>query len=194
MDAPANDDLDLLRAASDTFAARIEAVGEDQMFLPTPCGDWNVAGLITHVLGGNHMSVRLLEGAHRAEAMGYLSGLPLGDDPLATFRENAEEQIAAFSEPGALERSVEHPLGDVDGAMMLRFRIGDLTLHAWDLARATGGEEDLPAHLVEAVWADFAPLRDNIAMIGIFGDGPSGDVPDDAPLQTRLLDLVGRRP
>ncbi|MEZ5270424.1 MAG: hypothetical protein R2789_18395 [Microthrixaceae bacterium] len=47
---------------------------------------------------------------------------------------------------------------------------------------------------MEKVWSDLEPLRDNIATIGIFGDGPSGDVPEDAPLQTRLLDLVGRRP
>ena len=188
------DDIALLRLASDTFAERITEVGPDQHFLPTPCGDWNVAGLITHVLGGNHMAVRLLEGAHRAEAIGYLSGLALGDDPLATFRANAEEQLAAFSEPGALERIVEHPMGDLPGSAMLGFRIGDLTLHAWDLATAVGGTEELPEALVEKVWSDLEPLTDNIATIGIFGDGPSGDVPEDAPLQTRLLDLVGRRP
>ncbi|MEZ5239562.1 MAG: TIGR03086 family metal-binding protein [Microthrixaceae bacterium] len=188
------EDLELLRLASDTFGERIAGVAEDQLYLPTPCGDWNVAGLITHVLGGNHMAVRLLEGAHRAEAIGYLTGLPLGDDPAATFEENANQQIVAFSEPGAMERICEHPMGDLPGAVILGFRIGDLTLHAWDLARAVGGNEELPTVLVEKVWGDLVPLRDDIASIGIFGDGPSGEVPEDAPLQTRLLDLVGRRP
>jgi uncharacterized protein (TIGR03086 family) len=188
------DDLELLKLASTTFRERIAEIGEDQHFLPTPCGDWNVAGLITHVLGGNHMAVRLLEGAHRAEAIGYLSGLPLGDDPLATYDKNSAEQVAAFSEPGALDRIVEHPMGDLPGSAMLGFRIGDLTLHSWDLARAVGGTEELPDALVQKVWTDMSPLKDNIATIGIFGAGPSGDVPDDAPLQTRLLDLTGRRP
>lgn len=188
------DDLELLKVASETFRERITEVGEDQQFLPTPCGDWNVAGLITHVLGGNHMAVRLLEGAHRAEAIGYLSGLPIGDDPLATYDANAAAQIAAFSEPGAMERIVEHPMGDLPGSALLGFRIGDLTLHSWDLARAVGGTEQLPEDLVQKVWTDMSPLKDNIATIGIFGAGPSGEVPDDAPLQTRLLDLVGRRP
>ena len=85
-------------------------------------------------------------------------------------------------------------MGDLPGSAVLGFRIGDLTLHAWDLATAVGGTEELPEALVEKVWADLEPLSDNIATIGIFGDGPSGDVPEDAPLQTRLLDLVGRRP
>lgn len=188
------DDLELLRLASTTFRDRVTEVGDDQYFLPTPCGDWNVAGLITHVLGGNHMAVRLLEGAHRAEAIGYLSGLALGDDPLATYDENSAEQVAAFSEPGAMDRIVEHPMGDLPGSSVIGFRIGDLTLHSWDLARAVGGTEELPDALVQKAWTDLSPLKDNIATIGIFGAGPSGDVPDDAPLQLRLLDLTGRRP
>ncbi len=188
------DDLELLALAGSTFRDKLVSVGPDQHFMPTPCGDWNVAGLVTHVLGGNHMAVRLLQGAHRAEAIGYLSGLPLGDDPLATFDENAAAQLATFSEPGALDRMCEHPVGDVPGSAVLGFRIGDLTLHSWDLARAVGSDEDLPTELLERVWTDFEPMRHDIARIGIFGDGPSGDVPDDAPLQTRLLDLVGRRP
>ncbi|MCB1270234.1 MAG: TIGR03086 family metal-binding protein [Microthrixaceae bacterium] len=188
------DDLELLELASAAFGARIAEVDQDQQFLPTPCGEWNVAGLITHVLGGNHMAVRLLEGAHRAEAIGYLTGLPLGDDPAATFAQNAAAQLAAFSEPGALERTCEHPMGDLPGAVVLGFRIGDLTLHSWDLARAVGGDEELPEALIDRVWSDLVPLRDNIAATGIFGEGPSGEVPDDAPLQTRLLDLTGRRP
>lgn len=188
------DDLELLALATDTFRSKIREVSPEQRYLPTPCGDWNVAGLVSHVLGGNRMAVRLLEGAPRAEATGYLSGLPLGDDPLATFDANAGAQLAAFSEPGALERMCDHPVGEVPGAAVLGFRIGDLTLHSWDLARAVAAPADLPDALVERVWGDFEPLRDNIRYTGAFGEGPSGDVADDAPLQTRLLDLVGRRP
>jgi hypothetical protein len=33
-----------------------------------------------------------------------------------------------------------------------------------------------------------------IGHVGVFGEGPSGNVPETAPLQTRLLDLTGRRP
>ncbi len=186
--------LRLLELASDTFGERVATVGDDQHFLPTPCGEWNVAGLITHVLGGNHMAVRLLEGAHRSEAIGYLSGLPLGDDLLATYSENAAEQLAAFAQPGALEKICEHPVGDMPGSMMLKFRIGDLTLHTWDLARAIGGDEHLPEELVEYAWTEFSAMGDALVASGVFGDGPSGDVPEDAPLQDRLLDVVGRRP
>lgn len=33
-----------------------------------------------------------------------------------------------------------------------------------------------------------------IPHVGVFGSGPDGLVGDDAPLQTRLLNLLGRRP
>lgn len=188
------DDLEFLKLASATFRERMTEVGEDQHFLPTPCEGWNVAGLVSHVLGGNHMAVRLLAGAHRAEAIGYLAGLALGDDPFDTFDRGSAEQIAAFAEPGAMERILEHPMGDIPGSTAIRFRIGDLTLHSWDLARAVGGTEELPDTLVEKVWTDLLPLKENIAAVGVFGEGPSGDVPEEADLRIRLLDLVGRRP
>lgn len=188
------DHLDALPLAAAEMRSRLLGIGPDQHFLPTPCGDWNVSGLLSHVLGGNRMAVRVLEGANRPEAVGYLAGLPIGDDPVATFDASVEEVRAAYSAPGALERVCEHPQGDLPGAMVLAFRVGDLTLHSWDLARAIGGDEQLPDELVQTVWDDMAPLEDNIVLSGVFGAGPSGEVGEDAPLQTRLLDLTGRRP
>jgi len=90
--------------------------------------------------------------------------------------------------------TVHHMVGDIPAAMLLGFRIGDLTLHSWDLARAIQADESLDPVLVEAVWETVSPMRDSIGQTGVFGDGPSGDLSDDAPLQVRLLDLTGRRP
>ena len=36
-------------------------------------------------------------------------------------------------------------MGDLPGAEILGFRIGDITVHAWDLARALGVDEALDA-------------------------------------------------
>jgi uncharacterized protein (TIGR03086 family) len=188
------DDLDLLALATEELRRRLTGLDADQHFLATPCDDWNVNGLVSHVLGGNYMAVRLLHGAHRPEATGYLAGLPLGDDLLATYDESVDAQFSVFSAPGAMDRVCEHPMGDISGAVLLGFRVGDLAIHTWDIAAAVGGDTDLRPELVEAVWAGLQPLRGSIAASGVFGDGPSGEVGDDAPLQLRLLDLVGRRP
>ena len=113
--------------------------------------------------------------------------------PLPSPRRRQAE-YAAFEESGATERIVHHPAMDIPGAQLLGFRIGGLTLHAWDLARGSGGDETLDSELVEAVWAQLSPMAPFIAQTGVFGPGPSGEVGQDAPLQVRLLDLSGRRP
>jgi hypothetical protein len=74
------------------------------------------------------------------------------------------------------------------------FRTSDYLLHSWDLARATRGDEQLHEGLVAATWDGMQPMAPFIAETGIFGDGPSGTVGEDAPLQQRLLDFTGRRP
>ena len=95
---------------------------------------------------------------------------------------------------GALERVCAHPAGDFPGTVLLGFRIADDALHAWDLARAIGADETLPAELVEHVWDGIQPMLPIIGSVGVFGDGPSGTVAEDAPMQVRLLDATGRRP
>ncbi|HLN16329.1 MAG TPA: TIGR03086 family metal-binding protein [Acidimicrobiales bacterium] len=186
--------LEYLALGADTFRARLVAVGPDQWDAPTPCTDWTVRDLVGHVVGGNRMAVALLGGASTAEAIASVQRDHLGDDPVGNFDEAAAAQAAAFASPGALERVVHHPAGDVPGSRLLGFRLGDLTLHAWDLARATGGDETLDEALVEQVYLGLAPMAPFIAETGRFGEGPSGTVDEDAPTVVRLLDVAGRRP
>ena len=103
-------------------------------------------------------------------------------------------QEKALGDSAVDERVCQHPAGDMPGAQLRNFRIGDLLVHQWDLARATGGDEALDADVVQLVWDDISPMAPVIAQLGVFGDGPSGTVPADAPLHVRLLDLMGRRP
>lgn len=118
----------------------------------------------------------------------------LCDDASTAFATAASGEYAAFEQSGATERIVHHPAGDIPETQLLGFRIGGLTLHAWDLAHASGGDETLDSELVEAVWAQLSPMAPFITQTGVFCPGPSGEVAQNAPLQVRLLDLSGRRP
>jgi hypothetical protein len=93
-----------------------------------------------------------------------------------------------------MDRVTEHPAGDFPVPLLLGFRIGDWTVHAWDLARAIGADETLPEDLVAHVWEGIEPLGPILSASGRFGEGASGGVGEQAPLQTRLLDATGRRP
>lgn len=187
-------DHDLLDLATEVFRDRLAAVGPDQWDLPTPCADWTVRDLVAHVLGGNAMVVVLADGASTEEGLAAFTGATLDDDVVAQFTAGAAEQSAVFSRAGAGEQTFHHPAGDMPGQMVLGFRIGDLAIHAWDLARATGGDEHLPEELVAAVLATLLPMAPVIGSIGVFGEGPSLSDDADATLQDRMLDLAGRRP
>ncbi len=190
------DPIAALAVARDEFQARLELIEPDDWERPTPCAEWNVHDLVNHVFLGTRMSVQLLEGATRDEV---LAGL--GDD-LVTDRRRvvdafvvlADRMHQLFAADGGLSGTVSHPMGDIPKQLFVGFRIGDYTTHAWDLARAIGADELLDTELVARVWDDLQPVRDMVVHSGMFGEGPSGTIPDDAPLQTRYLDLTGRRP
>lgn len=190
------DDIDALQRSRAAFQDRLEQVQDHQWDLPTPCGGWSVRDLVNHVMLGTRMSVQLLDGAGREDVIAQLDDdlLAGSTDAVADFTALADEMLARFGADGGLEGTVHHPLGDIPRTTFAAFRVGDQTTHAWDLARAIGGDEQLDADLVQRVWDDLQPMTTMLAQSGLFGDGPSGEVADDAPLQIRFLDLTGRRP
>ena len=50
-----------------------------------------------------------------------------------------------------MERRIDHPLGEISGGEFLVFRVFDIALHAWDLARSIGASERLAPDLVDIV-------------------------------------------
>jgi hypothetical protein len=58
------------------------------------------------------------------------------------------ECAEAFSRPGALQRVVDYPLGQVTGRQALAVRTTDSAIHTWDLAQAIGVDDTLDIGLV----------------------------------------------
>ncbi len=187
------DQLSALDQAAREFSTRVEAMDDSQWNAPTICTGWNVQTLVDHVVGGSRMATALVAGATAEEAVAVLGARSSGE-PVETMRTAFAGQAASFTEPGVMTATVHHPTLDMTGEQLLGFRTLDLALHAWDLARSLGFEEQLDAELVQQMWDFIQPIAPVIGSLGIFGDGPSGNVPDTAALQTRLIDLVGRRP
>ncbi len=186
--------FDALATADAHFDQVIRQVVTDDLDRPTPCPGWTVRDLLRHVVGGNRMSVVLLEGGSADDAMAVRNDDLLGDDFLLAYEDSVADSRTAFVECDSLEQTVHHPMGDIPAAQLLGYRITDLTLHGWDLARAIGADDTIDDALAEHVLESLLPMAPVIAKVGVFGEGPSGAVADDAPVQTRLLDLSGRRP
>jgi uncharacterized protein (TIGR03086 family) len=176
--------------AAEEFARRLATVGPDDWDLPTPCADWTVTDLVRHAIGGNEMAVHLLAGAERDEVLAVLGRFELAPDRVAQFRSTASAVGDALT-AGPPPAVVHHLMGDIPGDLLVQFRTTDLLVHAWDLARAIGGDEVLDSALVAAVHEQVAPMAPALATSGVF-DAPPRDLGEDAPEQDRLLNLLGR--
>ena len=69
---------------------------------------------------------------------------------------------------------------------------GDLLIHTWDLARATGLDEELDAGEVHRMYVGIQPMDQVLRESGHYG--PRVPVADDASEQARLLAFTGRQP
>ncbi len=175
--------VDQLAATAERVGRLVAGVKPGQWGNPTPCADWDVQSLVSHLVLGNAMVTSALT----ARPMTYRS-LQAG------FDESAATLTEAFRAPGILDRSVDVPFGRVTGAMALHLRLTELLVHGWDLARATGrSTAGLPADLAEQELA-FSRVQLGKLPPDRRPFAPPQPVDDDAPAIDRLAALLGRRP
>lgn len=179
-----------LRRANATFAQRLRLVRADDWQRATPCSAWDVRALLNYVIGGNRRYAMLLHGASAESVEGTRHEDHLGNTPLVAFTTTADELAAVFREDGALTRIAHHPAGDRTGADLLAMRVLDVTVHAWDLARALEVDDTLDPEAV-AFALFHAEVIDPLREHGSFA-APTGVPRIASPPQDQLLRLAGR--
>jgi uncharacterized protein (TIGR03086 family) len=196
-----SDDMLLRRfaAASEGFARRLRAVRPGQWASPTPCPEWTVCDLVNHMARGNLNYALLAHGGSGEEFLQLRDADALGTDPVAAFGQSTERFLAAFGEPGALDRVADYPLGAASGRQLVSIRVTDSLVHTWDLSRAADLNDKLDPDLVEWVLASLASTFDGIAESPVadgtthrfFAAPPAAGPATTAP-QDRLLHIMGR--
>ncbi|QGN33916.1 TIGR03086 family metal-binding protein [Microlunatus sp. Gsoil 973] len=184
--------MDLISAASIEIERVVRQLPAASWPLPTPIG-LTVRELVEHVVSGNEFTALLLAGVGRDEARAKLSGDPLADDPGRAVAESCARQAEAFAAVPP-DRLIPGPGGEVPAGDFLLFRLIDLVVHGWDLLHAAGLDEALDPAVVSELWVRVEPGLPELLAYGAYGEGPSGTIGPDAPVQTRLLDALGRRP
>jgi uncharacterized protein (TIGR03086 family) len=186
------DSLQMLQRSVDEAGRLVDTVTPDQLGLPTPCSEWTVRDLINHITGGSTLfAVSAEQGSVPDDEMGRLMGGDnLGDDYRGAFHAATDRALAAFRQPGVLEKVVTLPFGEMPAGVALDIAIYDVTTHAVDLARATGqtvgDTELLEAALQVGKQMDGPQLRQP----GVFG--PEQPAPSGASAADRLLAFAGR--
>ena len=174
----------------------VEGVTDDQLSLPTPCGDTPVAGLLEHFMGLTHAFTC---GARKVQPTENTGGLPdpenLDPDWRSALPRRLQELVDAWSEPSAWEGVTEVGSVSMPAAEMGTVALDELVLHGWDLARGTGQTFTCDQDSVNAVLGFTAAMSQPEHLDsreGLFG--PVVEVPQDAPTLDRALGFAGRDP
>jgi uncharacterized protein (TIGR03086 family) len=192
-----DDDLEDVRARyasrADRFEALVAGAAPETWDDPSPCDDWLARDVVQHALD---MHVTMLRPLDREPT----PAPSVAEDPLAAFRAARADVEALLDDEGLARGEVQTPMGPMRLADHVdQVASADLVLHGWDLARATGQDDTMDPREVEAMWPGVQQLDERMRTPEAFGPGivvfgPLVDVPEDAPLQDRLLGLVGRDP
>lgn len=118
---------------------------------PTPCAGWTLYGLLAHMTTQHYGFAAATRGESDLAPWRLRS---LGEDPVATYRDSADEVLAAFTTDGLLDRMI--PLAEFSseilfsGAQAISFHFIDYVVHSWDVAKALGLEVTFEPDLLEA--------------------------------------------
>jgi len=182
--------LELFQRAQNQFTDRVDAVAPDQWEDPA-LPEWTVADLVAHLVTEQLWVPPLLAGEPYAEGRfpEDTSDL-LGPDPFLGWESAADGALSAFAEDDAMQRTVHLESGPLPATVYVQQLTTDLTVHAWDLAQATGGDTELDGELVTAALL----VAEGIPETGVPEKiDPPLDVSDSAPPQVRLLARFGRK-
>ncbi len=169
-------------------------VSPDDYGKPSPCQSWDVRAVVNHLVEGANWFGLCVEGGEAPDpdpthGVDYAAG-----DVLASYDVGVKASVAAFQAPGAQEKIVKLPFGELPGAVFMGIATNDVFVHGWDTAKATGQPTDLDpemaAQLLEGARASIAD-----AMRGPDGEAPFGvaqEAPARASAADRLAAFLGR--
>ncbi|MEC3920654.1 TIGR03086 family metal-binding protein [Nocardia sp. CDC160] len=182
------------RAVRASIAVVAEVTSSD-LDRPTPCAGWTVRDLLEHMIVQHYG----FAAASRGEGdIALWKPQPLGDDPVAEYQAAAEHVLAAFAEPGVLER--QFPLPEVrdgiviPGSLAISFHFIDYIVHSWDVARALGVSVEFDDDMIAAGLpvAEAVPCGEERERPGA-SFAPVVDAPEASGLD-RILTVLGRSP
>lgn len=180
----------VLLHAFDVADSLVGALSQEDLHRPTPCSDFDVRGLVDHLVMVARRVRVVLGGGHFADVP-QVTGL-VDADLVPAWSSSLDELRTAM--PGVdLTSLVTAPFGTVPAAAAVASYVGEVAVHSWDLAVATGRPELLDPALAGPV---LAAARDRIPREGRehIPFGEVVDVPEDAPAYDRLVGWMGRDP
>ncbi|MFJ3903143.1 TIGR03086 family metal-binding protein [Streptomyces sp. NPDC090025] len=178
----------LARAAARALPV-VRGITDDRLGAATPCADYDVRALVNHL---HRVVVNFQELAAKrpTDFSGADPDALAAPDWRDRFETETGRLVAAWSAPGADEGTTGGwglPARTVGSMALL-----DLTVHAWDLARATGGSFEPDPVVVAGLADEVTGMAPMARQGGVFG--PAVELPAGASRFERMLAETGRDP
>lgn len=186
-------DIDTMRRVIAETGKVVDGIDAGQLGAPTACGEWDVRSVLNHITGGADMFATCVEDGSISDdrLVELTAGDNLGADFKGSWHSAAKRAISAFEQPGAADKLVTLPFGQMPAGIALRIAIFDVSVHAVDLARATGQVDVLDPELLEtALGVGQQMIGPDMRVPGVFG--PEVAVAPGAPVAERLAAFAGR--
>ncbi len=176
------------RRVAARFTDRADEVPPEAWQRPAPCEGWVARDVVRHMV--EWMPAFLAS----ANGPALPPGPSVDDDPAGAWRNLNGALEALLDDPVVSATEISHPQAGthrLDDAIATFF-LGDVLVHTWDLARATGLDETLDADVVHDMLVGMEPMDEMLRQSGHYG--AKVEVPNDADEQTRLIAFTGRQP
>ena len=178
---------DRYRKVAAAFTDRVRAVPADRWDAPAPCEGCVARDVVRHLVEWVPGFFFGTWGIEPAPAPS------VDDDPVGAWLALDASIRGALDDPEVARREADTRMGRSSfEATLDTICTGDVLVHTWDLARATGLDDSLDPDEVHRMLEGAEPLDAELRASGHYG--PRVEVPADADEQTRLLAFLGRRP
>jgi uncharacterized protein (TIGR03086 family) len=183
---------DLLERVVDETTRIVDNVSDDQLATASPCEGWTVRDVINHITGGATMfAVSAEQGTVPDDVLAKIMGDNLGSDFKSAWGAAARQAVAAFRQPGVLDKVVTLPFGQMPANIAITIAVFDLATHACDIANATGQEIGDEQTFGAALEIGRQIVTDDLRQPGYFD--AAQPAPEGASLQEEILAFAGRR-
>jgi uncharacterized protein (TIGR03086 family) len=176
------------RTVAGQFTELVVAAPDDSWDRQSPVAEWRARDVVGHLV--EWLPPFLEAGA----GVRLPSGPSAEDDPVAAWQAHVDAVQSLLDDPSTAQRTLSNPhIGELPLDQAIdRFYTGDVFLHTWDLARATGQDVTLDPERCAQMLAGMEPMDEVLRQSGQYG--PRVPVPDDAEIQAKLIAFIGRDP
>ncbi|MFG1626357.1 TIGR03086 family metal-binding protein [Kribbella sp. NPDC049227] len=186
-----NDPRPMLIRALDQTQHLVDTTDPDDLDRPTPCPEFDVNTLLGHLLTVVGRIDLALNGGNPLDVPHITTGV---DDVPAEWKQRRTALDETLAADGVLDRTCKLPWATLPGAAAIAAYTAELTMHSWDLAKATdrlGQLDDALATYCLPLVRRFVPAEQRGGPVPF---GPVVPVADDASPYDQLAGWQGRQP